>query len=299
MPDLARTIAFLGLGRMGVPMAARLVAAGFRVIAYDPTEAAGNRAAAVGCELAARAVDALTTAGVVVTILPDERAVTALAYDDNLLAHWRPGLLWIEMTSSLPSVTRELAAVVAAAGGAFVDAPVSGGVAGAEAGTLTVMAAGDDAAVARARPVLEPLAGRIVRVGDRPGAGDVVKALNNMLSAVNLTAATEALAIALREGVAPHLLVDALRTSTGASHAATTKLGEFVLAGRETGFTIDQYLKDLRIALAIAAEDGLEPALATRTRAAWQALADQGAGGRDHVAVVALVLEQLGLSLPD
>src|SRR6476661_3839107 len=261
MPDLARTIAFLGLGRMGVPMAARLVAAGFRVIAYDPTEAARNRAAAVACELAARAVDALATAGVVVTILPDERAVTALAYDDSLLAHWRPGLLWIEMTSSLPAVTRRLAAAVDAAGGAFVDAPVSGGVAGAEAGTLTVMAAGDDAALERARPVLAPLAGRLVVVGAAPGAGDVVKSLNNMLSAVNLTAATEALAIALAEGVDPRVLIDAVGTSTGASHAVTTKL-PLVLEGRETGFTIDQYLKDLRIALAIAAEDGYEPALA-------------------------------------
>ena len=119
-----------------------------------------------------------------------------------------------------------------------------------------------------------------------------------MLSAVHLTAATEALAIALREGVDPRLLVDAVSTSTGASHAVTTKLGTFVLDGRETGFTIDQYLKDLRIALAIAADDALDPALATTTRAIWQELAAAGAGARDHVAVVSLLLEHLGLSLP-
>jgi 3-hydroxyisobutyrate dehydrogenase len=136
-----------------------------------------------------------------------------------------------------------------------------------------------------------------VVVGDEPGAGDVVKALNNMLSAVHLTAATEALAIALAEGVDPRVLVDAVGTSTGASHAVTTKL-PLVLDGRETGFTVDQYLKDLRIALAVAADGGYEPALASRTRAAWQALADEGAGARDHVAVVELLLATLGLALP-
>lgn len=295
----ADAIAFLGLGRMGAPMAARLVAAGRRVVAYDPVEAARRRAVGTGCEVAGSALEALAAAGVVVTMLPDDRAVTALADGDGLLARWRPGVLWIEMTSSLPSVTRAVAAQVDAAGGAFVDAPVSGGVAGAEAGTLTVMAAGDDAALQRARPILELLAARIVPVGARPGAGDAVKSLNNMLSAINLTAATEALAIALAEGIDPHVLVDAVSTSTGASHAVTTKLGAFVLAGRDTGFTIDQYLKDLRIALAIAADGGYAPALAVRTRDTWRALAEADGGGRDHVDVVRLLLAQLGLELPD
>jgi 3-hydroxyisobutyrate dehydrogenase len=300
MPDVARSdpVAFLGLGRMGTPMAARLVAGGRRVVAYDPSEAARARAVGRGCELAASAVDALAGADVVVTILPDERAVTTLARDDGLLAHWRPGVLWIEMTSSLPSVTRALAAAVLGAGGLFVDAPVSGGVAGAEAGTLTVMAAGGPAALERARPLLELLAGRIVHVGTEAGAGDAVKSLNNMLSAVNLTAATEALTIALREGIDPRVLVDVVRTSTGASNAVAVKLPEFVLAGRETGFTIDQYLKDLRIALTLAAEGGYEPELAARTRAVWQALADADGGGRDHVDVVRLLVEREGLSLP-
>ena len=297
MPD-SGAVAFLGLGRMGAPMAARLVAAGRRVVAYDPADAARARAAASGCELAATALDALAGAGVVVTMLPDERAVAALAYDDGLVARWRPGVLWIEMTSSLPSVTRAVAADVVAAGGAFVDAPVSGGVGGAEAGSLTVMAAGAAAALTQARPILEPLAARIVHVGARPGAGDAVKSLNNMLSAVNLTAATEALAIALREGIDPRVLVDAVSTSTGGSHAVATKLGAFVLDGRETGFTIDQYLKDLRIALTIASESGYAPALAGRTRDTWRALAEADGGGRDHVDVVRLLLAQIGLELP-
>lgn len=293
-------VAFLGLGRMGTPMAARLRAAGFTVRAYDPSPAARERAASLGCALSASAAEAVAGADVVVTMLPDERAVRELAFGDGgIAAGWPAGRLWIEMTSSLPAVTREVAAVVVSAGGGFVDAPVSGGVAGAEAGTLTVMAAGEEAAIARARPVLDAVAARIVHLGDRPGAGDVAKSLNNMLSAVHLTAATEAAAIALREGVDLRLLVDAVSTSTGASHAVTVKLGQVVLEGRETGFTIDQYLKDLRIALAIGEADGVRPRLAADVRERWQALADAGEGGRDHVAVVALLLASAGLSLPD
>ncbi len=299
MNGAASPIAFLGLGRMGRPMAARLVAAGFEVRAYDPVEAARSAAAAAGCAIAPAAIAAIDGAAVVITMLPDEEAVRAVAEGDaGLVRHWRPGVLWIEMTSSLPSVTRTVAAAVIAAGGAFVDAPVSGGVAGAEAGTLTVMAAGDPAALERVRPVLAPLSARIVVVGDRPGAGDVAKSLNNMLSAIHLTAATEAVAIALREGVDLRLLVDAVGTSTGASHAVTSKIG-LALDRRPTGFTIDQYLKDLRIALAIASDDALAPPLATATRAAWAALAEEGEGARDHVEVVGLLLERLGLSLPE
>ena len=281
-------------------MVARLVAAGFEVRAYDPVEVARAAAGEVGCAVASSAIDAIDGASVVITMLPDEAAVRSVAEGDaGLVRHWRAGTLWIEMTSSLPSVTRAVAAEVVAAGGAFLDAPVSGGVAGAEAGTLTIMAAGEEAALERARPVLEPLSARIVHVGDRPGAGDVAKSLNNMLSAVNLTAATEAVAIALREGIDLRLLIDVIATSTGASHAATVKVRQFALEGRATGFTIDQYLKDLRIALEIAAADGLAPPLATATRAAWASLAEEGEGARDHAEVVSLLLARLGLPLPD
>lgn len=295
-------VAFFGLGRMGVPMAARLVQAGFEVRIFDPSEAARGRAAEVGCVVTDGVAAAMEEAATVITMLPDERAVEGLAEGEGgLLREWPADALWIEMTSSMPAVTRRIAAAVGRLGGRFVDAPVSGGVRGAEAGTLTVMAAGESGALAAAEPFLEPISARVVFAGEQPGAGDCVKSLNNMLSAINLTAASEAIAIALREGVDPGLLVDAVGTSTGASNAMEVKVGKFALENRyDSGFTIDQYLKDLRIALTMAEADELSPALAGATREIWQRLADEEAdgGSLDHTAVVPLLLGRSGLELP-
>ena len=296
----AGVVAFLGLGRMGTPMAGRLVEAGYTVSAFDLSPEARERAAAVGCRIAGDIAGAVAGAAVVITMLPDEHAVEGLAHgDEGLLAAWEGDRLWIEMTSSMPAVTRAVAAAVAERGGRFLDAPVSGGVRGAEAGTLTVMAAGEEDALAEARPILEPLSARVVYMGERPGAGDVAKSVNNMLSAVNLTAATEALAIAIKEGVDLRLLVDAIGTSTGASNAMKVKVGEFALEGRyDTGFTIGQYLKDLRIALTMAGDDGLAPALAATTRKLWEGLAEEEGGTPDHTEVVPMLLRRAGLELP-
>lgn len=295
-----QSVAFLGLGRMGGPMAGRLVAAGYRVYGYDPSEQARDRAAADGCMVLDSPIEAYERASTLITMLPDERSVSSLAFDSGgLLERWRAGTLWIEMTSSLPSVTRSVAAAVTQAGGELLDAPVSGGVRGAKAGQLTIMVGGEPQTLTRARPFLAPLGARIVHLGEQPGAGDVVKCLNNMLSAVNLTAAYEAIAIAIKEGVDLRLLVDAVEGSTGASNAMTVKVGQFVLNGRhDTGFTIDQYLKDLRIAMAVAAEDAVSPALAETTRELWAGLAGEGYGRRDHTEVVPLLLARLGLRVP-
>lgn len=296
----AKVVAFLGLGRMGTPMAGRLVEAGYTVSAFDLSAEARERAAAVGCRIATDLAGAVADAPVVITMLPDEHAVEGLAHGgDGLLAAWEGDGLWIEMTSSMPAVTRAVAAAVAARGGRFLDAPVSGGVRGAEAGTLTVMAAGAEEALAEAGPILAPLSGRVVYLGERPGAGDVAKSVNNMLSAVNLTAATEALAIAIKEGVDLRLLVDAIGTSTGASNALKVKVGDFALADRyDTGFTIAQYLKDLRIALTMAGDDELSPALAMITRKLWEGLAEEEGGAHDHTEVVPMLLRRAGLELP-
>jgi 3-hydroxyisobutyrate dehydrogenase len=285
---------------MGAPMAGRLVAAGYSVNAFDLSPDARERGAALGCRIASDIADAVADASAVITILPDERAVEGLAHgEDGLLAAWQGDRLWIEMTSSMPAVTRAVAAEVVERGGRFLDAPVSGGVRGAEAGTLTVMAAGGEEALDEARPILDPLSARVVYMGEQPGAGDVAKSVNNMLSAVNLTAATEALSIAIKEGVDLRLLVDAIGTSTGASNALKVKVGEFALERRyDSGFTIGQYLKDLRIALTMAGDDDLSPALAATTRKLWEELAAEEGGTPDHTEVVPLLLRRAGLELP-
>ena len=299
-PDATHRVAFIGLGRMGVPMAGQLVAAGFPVVAYDISEDARERAAQRGCIPESSVAAAVDGADVIVTMLPDERAIESLAFGEaGLVGMCQPGQIWIDMTSSLPAVTSRLAEAVRGAGADLVDAPVSGGVRGAEAGTLTIMVAGEAPALERVTPLLEAMGSRIVSVGEKAGAADLVKSLNNMLSAINLTAACEALSIALREGVDVRRLVDAVGTSTGASNALEVKVGAFALEGRfDSGFTIGQMLKDLRIALTTAGDGEVPADLAELTRDKWQRFAANGEQAADHVEVVRLILHDAGLTLP-
>src|SRR5262245_9284934 len=211
------TVAFFGLGRMGTPMTRRLLAAGYDVRGYDVDPAARLRfaesSAREGPSTAAAAVEGATA---LVLMLPDSKAVgEALAAPGLLDALPREGLV-VDMGSSDPTRTRGLAGEVGRRGLAFVDAPVSGGVVGAEGGTLTIMVGGDRDAVARCRPMLEELGGNILHVGST-GAGHALKALNNLLSATHLLASVEVLRVGRRFGLDPETMVAAINTSTGRS----------------------------------------------------------------------------------
>src|SRR4051794_31306443 len=226
-------VGFVGCGRMGGPMARRLLAAGAYVRAYDVDERALRALLDAGATAAGSAREAADGAAVVITMLPDPPVVERAARGpEGLLAGLGDGALWLEMSSSRPAATRALAEAAAERGAALLDAPVSGGVAGAEAGTLTIMLGGPAALVERARPLLEELGRSLVHVGDRPGDGDAAKTINNMLSATNLAAAAEALAMGMRAGLDPERLVDCVNGGTGASHAMEEKVGGQGLTGR-------------------------------------------------------------------
>jgi 3-hydroxyisobutyrate dehydrogenase-like beta-hydroxyacid dehydrogenase len=232
-------------------------------------------------------------------MLPDPPAVDGAARGpEGLLSGLEAGALWLEMSSSRPETTRTLAEAAKERGAALLDAPVSGGVAGAEAGSLTVMLGGPAELVERARPVLEQLGSSLVHVGDHPGDGDAAKTLNNMLSATNLAAATEALAIGIRAGLDPERLVDCVNGGTGGSHAMRHKVGEHALTGRfASRFTIGQYLKDLGIAHDLAADHGVPVPVNGAARALWASHAARGATGLDHTRLVELVLADAGIEL--
>jgi len=285
------SIAVLGLGRMGVPMAARLVQAGFDVTGFDPSPAAQERAATSGVKIGDSAADVIARADVILSILPDEHAVEDLMRGSEPAGERvRPGALWLEMTSSHPTTTRKLADLVHRHGADLLDAPVSGGIRGAEEGTLTILAAGTTELVERARPVLSRLGRTIAHVGERPGDGDIAKCLNNMLSAINLTAASEALALAAKSGLRLESFAQAVAGASGGSHAMAVKVEKFALHGRfDAGFTIDQYRKDLRIAISSFQDAGIETSLGRETQRIWDELSIDGHGAEDHTRVVALL----------
>src|SRR3954471_11475896 len=229
----AGPVGFVGCGRMGGPMARRLLAAGAEVRAFDVDERALRAVADAGASIADSPRAAAAGAAVAITMLPDPPTVDRAARGpDGLLAGLRDGALWLEMSSSRPATTRALGEAAAERGAALLDAPVSGGVAGAEAGTLTIMLGGPAALVERATPLLEELGRSLVHVGDRPGDGDAAKTINNMLSATNLAAAAEALAMGMRAGLDPERLVDCVNGGTGASNAMEKKVGGQVLTGK-------------------------------------------------------------------
>jgi 3-hydroxyisobutyrate dehydrogenase len=293
----AGPVGFVGCGRMGGPMARRLLAAGAEVRAFDVDERALRAVVDAGASEAASARAAAEGVPVVVTMLPDPPTVDRAARGpDGLLAGLGDGALWLEMSSSRPATTLALAEAATERGAALLDAPVSGGVAGAEAGTLTIMLGGPAGLVARAGPLLAELGAALVHVGDRPGDGDAAKTINNMLSATNLAAAAEALAMGMRAGLDPARLVECVNGGTGASNAMEKKVGGHVLTGTfASRFTLGQYLKDLGIARGLADDHHVPTPVNGAAHAVWTALAARGAADADHTRLVELVLADAGI----
>lgn len=263
-----RRIALIGLGNMGLPIGLRLLAAAESVVGFDVDESAQAAFREQGGKLAASAVEAATGAEVTVLLLPDSAVVDAVLAD--LLEHRALGerAVVIDMSSSEPLRTQRNAKIAAEAGVQLLDAPVSGGVGGAEAGTLTVMVGGDTGLVATHRELLENL-GRVVHVGD-VGSGHAAKALNNLLSAIHMWATSEAVVIGERFGVRPDVLLDVVNGSSGRSGSSETKWPKFILTeSYNSGFSARLMLKDARIAAELASTLGLPTVLGENTVAQW------------------------------
>lgn len=250
------TTLFIGLGRMGAPMAV-LHARMFPTVVFDVFPGAVAEVTGAGD---ASAVGELSEvpAGVdtVILMLPTSRHVEGVLVDEGLLDRLPEGALVIDMGSSEPESTRALAARATARGIDYVDAPVSGGVPKAVTGELAIMVGGSEAAVARAMPHLEVLGSSILHVGPA-GAGDAAKALNNLVSATNMSAASEALMVARRFGIEVETMTQVLNSATGRSQATEVKFPRYINTGSfDSGFSYDLMLKDMTIAMGLT--EGLE-----------------------------------------
>jgi 3-hydroxyisobutyrate dehydrogenase len=273
-------VGFIGLGAMGRPMATRL-AGRFRLRVFDVDAAALAHWEGVnGVTVAAKAGVAAVGAAAVVLSLPDSAVVEAVV--PELLGALAPGALLVDMSSSDPVSTRRLGDRAREAGVGFVDAPVSGGVAGAEAGTLTAMVGGQDCDVRAVEPLLAAMTDTRFHVGG-PGAGHAVKALNNLLSAAGIAITTEAVAIGSRFGVDPARMIEVFNASTGRNWATEYKFPEFVLQDRwDSGFRLGLQRKDLDTALDLAAATATDAPLATTTAATWRAAESTLGPDADH-----------------
>jgi 3-hydroxyisobutyrate dehydrogenase len=291
-------IGFIGLGKMGAPMAARLCAAGHDLAVLDASPEAmaafltGNRAAA------ARTPRELAEGrDVVITMLPTSAIVAEVLHGPGgALAGVSPGVLVIEMSSGVPTATQALAEDVQRAGGVLVDAPVSGGVARAVTGELAIMVGGPADAVERARPILVAMGTSILPTG-AVGTAHAMKALNNLVSAAGLLVSVEALLIGKRFGLDPAVMVDVLNASTGMNNSTQKKLKPFVLSRRfDSGFGLALMVKDLSIALDIAKDGAVAAPLSSLTRELWAAALAMEVGG-DHTDIARFSERLAGLEL--
>ena len=283
MTDPVR-VAFIGLGRMGVPMSLRLAAAGLDLVGYDLSAPARTGAAEAGLRTAGTLAGAADGAAMVFLMLPSSEEVASVAAQASLRRQVRPGALVVDMSSSQPVRTREVAASLAEDGLRMIDAPVSGGVSGARKGVLTIMAGGAAADVAVARPYLEHL-GRVVHAGPI-GCGHAVKALNNLLSATHLWATSEAMIAGERFGVDPKTMLSIFNTSSGRSGSTDNKWPNFILPGTfDSGFGLRLMVKDMRIAVELASRLGAPSVLGGRALALWQEAASDLPPDADHTEV--------------
>ncbi|WDM77275.1 3-hydroxyisobutyrate dehydrogenase [Xanthomonas sp. NCPPB 1638] len=289
-------IAFIGLGNMGGPMAANLVKAGHQVRVFDLVSAALDAAAAAGAQVAGSAHDTLAEAEIVISMLPASRHVEGLYLGDGgLLAQIPDGALVIDCSTIAPVSARKLADAARARGLAMLDAPVSGGTAGAVAGTLTFIVGGAADALERARGVLLVMGKNIFHVGDN-GAGQVAKLCNNMALGVIMAATGEALALGVAQGLDPTVLSQMMAVSTGRSWATEVcNPWPGVLPnapasrGYSGGFGNDLMLKDLGLVAESAVQAGVSIPLGELARNLYAMNSQAGNGALDFSSVVKLV----------
>lgn len=278
-----RTIGFIGLGRMGQPMAANLLRAGFglRVADADPAAVDSFCAAESGAVACKSPTAATTGAQAVITMLPDGECVREVA----LAAKLQAGQLLIDMSSADPVGTRALGDTLAAQGVAMVDAPVSGGRLRALDATLAIMAGGLAENVERARPVLEKLGAQIFATGAL-GSGHAMKALNNYLGAAATLCSFEALLIGKAFGLDPALMTDVLNASTGRNNTTVNKLKQQILSGAfASGFSLELMAKDVGIAEALARNLGVGSPFLGETARLWRDAKEKLPAGSDHTEI--------------
>ena len=284
-------IAFIGLGNMGGGMAANLAKAGHEVRAFDLSEDALARAVEAGCSRAASAAEAVTGAEAVVTMLPAGKHVASV-YESDVFPNAAPGTLLLDCSTIDVATARSNIAAATAKGLVAVDAPVSGGIAAANAGTLTFMVGGTDDGFARAQPILAQMGKAVIHAGDA-GAGQAAKICNNMLLGASMVATCETLALAQKLGLDPQKFFDIASVSSGqcwslTSYAPLPGVGPTTPADNDYkgGFAAALMLKDLRLAMEAAASVDADVPMGAKARELYEAFVAADQDGRDFSAII-------------
>ena len=279
-------IGFIGLGAMGIPMSRRLIQAGFHVIGFDVRPEAVKAFVQNGGEAAASIKDAAAKCRKVITIVPNSDAVDqVVSGPQGLLEGVRSGDIVIEMTSAYPPSTLKIHKLLSDRGVSMIDAPVSGGVIGAEAGTLSIMVGGEESIFQTCRPILSAMGKNLFYMG-AIGSGHAMKAINNFCSATTLAATSEAMIMAEKVGLSPQRVVEVMAVSTGRSYSTELKVPKFILPRTfNSGFAMDLMYKDIDTVTRMAKEYKVPMFLANMVQQLYGYAMAQGAGKGDHTLI--------------
>ena len=286
---MAEKIGFIGLGIMGKPMARNLMKAGYELVVYNRSREKADELAEEGAEAAGSPKEVAATCETVITMLPDSPEVREVVTGhDGVFEGIEEGSLLVDMSTISPVATEELVAEAGEKGVGMLDAPVSGGESGAIEGTLSIMVGGSEEDFERARPIFDVLGDTVVRVGEA-GAGQVVKACNQIVVALTIEAVSEALVLGSKAGVDPAKVIEVLSGGLAGNKVMEAKKNSFLEHDFDPGFRVELHHKDLGIALAAGREYGVALPVTAIVDQMLEALLAKGSGDRDHSAILTLI----------
>lgn len=291
-------LGFIGLGAMGKPMAKRLVDSGHDVYVYDVVAAAVQELAGIGAQVCASPLEVGNKVEIILLSLPNSAIVANVVLGaEGVLVGAGPGTTIIDLSSVDPESTRKLAAEAEKKGVDYMDAPVSGGVSGAEAGTLTIMLGAKASSVEKVRPVLNHLGKKISHVGD-VGAGDAVKIVNNLLLGANMAALAEALVLGQKLGLSGDIMHEIIGQGSGKSYVLDAKLENFILKGNfKPGFAVDLQYKDLGLAVDAAKKTKMPLPMTSQAIQLFEMARAKGYGDEDMSSVIKIWEELMGVKV--
>jgi 2-hydroxy-3-oxopropionate reductase len=293
---MAQTIGFIGLGIMGRPMAKNLLKAGYALVAHSRSRGPVDELVAAGAQPASSPKDVAGRCDVLITMLPNSPDVELVALGaGGIVEGARPGLVFVDMSTISPIVTRKVGQALEAKGVRMLDAPVSGGERGAIDGALSIMVGGDQALFDSVLPILQAMGKTITRLGPL-GSGGFTKLANQIIVAVNLTALGEALTLAKKAGLDRELTLKALGGGLAGSRCLDQKAANYVANTYAPGFKIDLHFKDLGLIMESARALGVPVPATAVVQELFSALRVKGRGGLDHSAVITLLEDLAGVS---
>ena len=291
------TIGFIGVGRMGQPMASRLIAAGHPVVAYNVQGQALSAIAVKGAETVSSPAEVAARAEIVMVSLPMPAVVQEVALGQNGVAAGSRVRVFVDLSTTGPRVAKAIAAALAERGITAIDAPVSGGVAGAVKGTLAVMTSGPKHECDRLRPILETI-GKVFYIGPEPGMGQMMKLINNLLSATATAATSEAIVLGAKAGLDPYVMIDVINAGSGRNTATEDKFPRAILPRSfDYGFALGLMAKDVKLCIDEADALQVPMWIGQAVKQLWLYGLGQGGPDQDFTALITHIEKWSGVTV--